>query len=171
MWIFSYGSLMSDGWESAFAAMQRLWADLPGYRRTFNKKSVRNWGTKQAPGLTLNLERDTATCRGVAFEFDDHASIELLTHLKKREACDPTMVQLVLVDSGAKVEALTYIYGGKNILAPDVTSQQKAAMVLKATGESGTGCDYVRRTFEDLQSIGIDDPAVTELWEAVNAAL
>jgi cation transport protein ChaC len=171
MWIFGYGSLMSDGWEKRFAARQRLWGDLPGYRRAFNKKSVKNWGTNEAPGLTLNLEQIAgATCRGIAIKFDDDVnSEELLTYLKNREACDPTKVGPVLVDSGATVEALTYIYNGRNLLARDVTLQQKAAMVLKATGKSGTSRDYVRRTFEDLQNIGVDDPAVTQLWEAVNA--
>src|SRR6266404_5117596 len=28
---------------------------VAGYRRVFNKRSVENWGTKERPGLTLNL--------------------------------------------------------------------------------------------------------------------
>ena len=40
MWIFGYGSLMFDGWEAACGCVDRKCAELPGYRRAFNKKSV-----------------------------------------------------------------------------------------------------------------------------------
>jgi hypothetical protein len=63
---------MFDGWESDHGCVGRTWADLAGYRRVFNKKSVENWGTKKRPGLTLNLkESATSVCRGIAFEFID----------------------------------------------------------------------------------------------------
>lgn len=55
MWIFGYGSLMWGGWEATYGCTERLWADLAGYRRAFNKKSVENWGMPQSPGLTLNF--------------------------------------------------------------------------------------------------------------------
>jgi cation transport regulator ChaC len=50
MWIFGYGSLMVDGLEVKHGCVERVWADLPGYVRTFNKKSVVNWvhGNAQA---------------------------------------------------------------------------------------------------------------------------
>jgi glutathione-specific gamma-glutamylcyclotransferase len=40
-------------------------------------------------------------------------------------------------------------------------------MVVRAKGASGTCVEYVRRTFEGLARIGLDDPKVTELWEEV----
>ena len=65
MWIFGYGSLMWDGWESEFVCQERATATLPGYRRAFNKLSVANWGTKEAPCPTLNLHEDRdASCQG-----------------------------------------------------------------------------------------------------------
>jgi cation transport regulator ChaC len=51
-----YGSLMFDSWEFDYDCTRREWADLVGYRRVFGRKSVKNWGTPQRPGLTLNLE-------------------------------------------------------------------------------------------------------------------
>jgi hypothetical protein len=33
MWIFGYGSLMFDGWESGYGCVRREWASLSGYRR------------------------------------------------------------------------------------------------------------------------------------------
>ena len=42
-------------------------------------------------------------------------------------------------------------------------------MVVGAKGKSGACVDYVRRTFEGLSSIGLDDFEVTSLWEAVKS--
>ena len=73
MWIFAYGSLMFDGWEAACGCIDRKWADLPCYRRSFNKKSIERHGTREVPGLTLNLVRAPGhVCRGVAFAFEDN---------------------------------------------------------------------------------------------------
>ena len=171
MWIFGYGSLMFDGWEAAYGCTEHVWADLAGYRRAFNKKSVENWGTPQSPGLTLNLAPDKdASCRGVAFAFDDGINTQpMLAVLRKREACDPTELPLRLED-GRNITALIYIYAGKNLLGDDVTLAAKTGMVLRAKGKSGASRDYVRRTFEGLDKIGVRDPAVTNLWEAVREA-
>jgi cation transport protein ChaC len=86
MWIFGYGSLMWDGWEKAFSCNRRLTGKLHGYRRTFNKLSVKNWGTKSNPGPTLNLVvAGHGICTGIAFEFPDDQSNNLKSYLAKRE--------------------------------------------------------------------------------------
>jgi cation transport protein ChaC len=169
MWIFGYGSLMFDGWDSDHGCVERRWAGLAGYRRIFNKKSVKNWGTKEWPGLTLNLKASTTSvCRGIAFEFidDDSKSLEMLKYLTKREACQPRSLAIRLPD-GRDVSALVYIYEGKNILDPTTPLAQKASMVVRAKGKSGACADYVRQTLEGLSGIGLNDPEVTGLWEAV----
>lgn len=72
MWIFGYGSLMWDNWESSYGCSRKCIALLKGYRRTFNKASTQNRGTRKAPCPTLNLENDaTGTCKGIAFELPD----------------------------------------------------------------------------------------------------
>ena len=59
--------MMFDGWEPDHGCVGRRWADLAGYRRVFNKKSVENWGTKKWPGLTLNLKESTnSVCLPIA---------------------------------------------------------------------------------------------------------
>jgi glutathione-specific gamma-glutamylcyclotransferase len=169
MWIFGYGSLMFDGWEADRRCFGRTWADLAGYRRVFSKRSVENWGTKERPGLTLNLKESTnSVCRGIAFAFadDDSESQDMLKRLTKREACQPRSLGIRLQD-GHDVSAFVYIYEGKNILDPTTPLAEKASMVVRAKGKSGACVDYVRRTFEGLSSIGLDDSEVTGLWEAV----
>jgi glutathione-specific gamma-glutamylcyclotransferase len=170
VWVFGFGSLTFDGWQSEFGCAGSQRATLRGYRRTFNKKSVVNWGTKENPGITLNLEPfDGASCEGAAFEFPDNDKIPvLLRALRKREACDPTDLQVLLAD-GRSVDAKVYIYEGVNPLGSTISTAKKAEMILKARGTSGSALDYVRRNFEGLHDVGLDDPAVTELWQAVQA--
>src|SRR5262249_44245835 len=103
MWIFGYGSLMLDGWEAAYGCIDRKWAELPGYRRSFNKKSIESRGTWEVPGLTLNLVRAAGHgCRGIAFAFeDDERAPEILLDLQKREACKPRALAVQLEDGRA----------------------------------------------------------------------
>jgi hypothetical protein len=118
---------------------------------------------------TLNLKQSaTCVCLGAAFAFadDDSKSQDLLNCLTKREACQPHSLAIRLLD-GHDVKALVYIYEGQNILDPTTSLAEKASMVVRAKGKSGACIDYVRQTFEGLSSIGLNDPEVTSLWEAV----
>jgi cation transport protein ChaC len=86
MWIFGYGSLMWDDWESRYGCLRKCVAVLNGYRRTFNKASTKNRGSKKAPCPTLNLEKDaTGACKGMAFSFPDERSRDVRGCLAKRE--------------------------------------------------------------------------------------
>lgn len=173
MWVFAFGSLMADGWENQFNSIARSAARLDGYRRSFGKFSVGNWGTKKHPGVTLILEPAAeAVCHGVAFEFEGQAMSDAMRqYLRGREACDPTLLPLELTD-GQRVNAHAYVYAGKNLLPAGTTLDEKVAIILKSErGEKGTGVDYVRNAFADLEVAGVDDPVVTELWDAVQRAV
>ena len=168
MWIFGYGSLMFDGWEAACGCIDRKWADLPGYRRSFNKKSVESRGTREVPGLTLNLVRAAGqVCRGMAFAFaDDNRAPEILLDLQRREACKPRALAVQLED-GRAVTAQVFIYEGRNLIDDSIPLADKVRIVAKAAGIRGSDFDYVRDTYEGLRGVGVDDPAVMMLWEAV----
>ena len=85
MWVFGYGSLMADEWEERYACVRRTIATLRGFRRTFTKASTKNWGSKEVPCPTLNLEKvENAECWGVAFHFPDPA-IWLFAHILLNE--------------------------------------------------------------------------------------
>jgi glutathione-specific gamma-glutamylcyclotransferase len=89
MWVFGYGSLMWDGWENSYGCVRKCVAVLNGYRRTFNKASTKNRGSKKAPCPTLNLEKDVAgSCKGMAFEFPDAQAGGVLAYLATREGKD-----------------------------------------------------------------------------------
>jgi cation transport protein ChaC len=168
MWIFGYGSLMGDGWEEKFGCLRRSTALLHGYRRTFNKASTKNWGNKEAPCPTLNLEKvEAGVCKGLAFEFPDAREVEVREYLADREGkgflLEPLTIRL---EDDGEVQANVPVYRGKNLLSTDVL-QQKAAMVTRARGTSGSCRDYVKEIAKLLAKLGIDDRAVSELSHSV----
>ena len=173
MWIFGYGSLIWDGWEnkSERRCVRKAWADLRDWRRIFNKKSVRNWGTRAAPCPTLNLEEAPGvTCRGMAFEFHKEPRFtgEMLAYLQRREGCEPSELSIEIAGIGAAA-ALAYIYRGPNLIAERLTAEQLADMGAGAKGSDGLCVNYVKGVAEKLAALGIDDPAVADLWRAVQA--
>lgn len=169
MWVFGYGSLMWDGWETKHSCTRRVVADLPGFCRRFNKASVQNWGTHAAPGPTLNLSKTTTgICRGIAFEFPDTQKAEILSYLKMREGkAFPLHEMLVRVVGQSEVSAFVPLYNGKNVIEGK-TVEEMAEMVLAASGTEGTCLAYVNGIAEKLSALGISDPAVIELWKAVS---
>src|SRR6185295_17841577 len=118
MWVFGYGSLMWDGWEVARGCTRRTAAQLRGYCRTFNKASIRNWGTKETPCPTLNLQAvEFEVCQGVAFEFLDLQESEILHYLILREGRGFELDELPInLDDKVEVWAHVPIYRGKNII-------------------------------------------------------
>jgi glutathione-specific gamma-glutamylcyclotransferase len=168
VWIFGYGSLMGDGWEKKLGCFRRCVAVLQGYRRTFNKASTTNRGTQEFPCPTLNLEKDeTAVCKGVAFEFPHNREDEVREYLLGREGkAFPLESLTIRLDDDAEVRAYVPVYCGKN-LVPATTAEVKAIMVRKAVGTKSSCRDYVKDIAELLGGLGIDDPVVSELWQAV----
>jgi cation transport protein ChaC len=168
MWVFGYGSLMWDRWEEAHGYVRREKAMLDGYRRVFNKPSIKTWGTKTFPCPTLNLVRsDSSCCHGMAFEFLDHHKQEILAYLAAREGKDfallPLTVRLNLSD---KVIATVPVYDGWNVISSNET-KYLAEMALRASGRDGPCIRYVRGISEELRRLGIDDPTVRDFWDAV----
>ncbi len=167
MWVFGYGSLMWDGWETQRSCTRRVLADLLGYCRVFNKASVKNWGTKDTPCPTLNLSKvDSGVCRGVAFEFADNHKEELLSYLTAREGSAPREMSIRL-EGNTEVSALVPFYEGKNLIVGKPIAGI-ASLVTAAEGCHDTCLAYVKGIVEKLTELRIDDSVVTEFWRAVN---
>jgi cation transport protein ChaC len=167
MWVFGYGSLMWDGWETELGCTRSVLATLPGYVRAFNKASVRNWGSRQMPGPTLNLVPGEGGCVGMAFEFPSDQSQEVLNYLREREGAGFEFYQKVVrLGDGAEVESVVGIYEGDRLI--NVTSiEEVAALVKRAHGRDGSCSAYVIGVSEKLLGLGINDPAVTALHRLI----
>lgn len=165
MWVFGYGSLMVDKWEEKFACTRRVTATLTGYQRIFNKASVVNWGMASTPCPTLNLYPVAdASCIGIAFEFREAQRAEVETYLAKREGKDFVLKKFQITPQGAEAtQALVPIYVGQNILSP-ATPEELISCIRQANGKSGSCVDYVVSVHRQLLELGIDDPAVTQLY-------
>jgi cation transport protein ChaC len=145
MWVFGYGSLMTDRWEEQNGCTRRVLADLAGYRRVFNKKSVRNWGTKNNAGPTLNLEKaEGKSCRGIAFEFSEDRRDKVLAVLAEREGQDFALPRLkIQLLDGTKVLAHVPMYTGRNLIR-NKSLDEIAAMIVKARGTKGACASYIK---------------------------
>jgi glutathione-specific gamma-glutamylcyclotransferase len=165
MWIFGYGSLMWDGWEQRIGFQRHVIATLHGYRRVFNKASVRNWGDRRHPGPTLNIETcEGEACKGVAFEFTDHSRDGVLAYLREREGHGFALREpKVYAPDENEVVAIVPVYEGPNILASRGL-RDLGAQVRAAKGTSGPCVDYVTGVARELSRLSIDDPAVTNLY-------
>lgn len=168
MWVFGYGSLMWDGWEADNGCLGRVMAELQGYARAFNKLSVRNWGTRLYPGPTLNLIASDSSCQGIAFEFPEARRAEVMAYLTEREGKYFILSERpIVLAGGAVVTALVPLYQGPNVI-PATSASEIAAMVLRAKGISGSCAGYVKTVADQLSKLGIDDPAVTDLFTALS---
>lgn len=169
MWIFGFGSLMWDGWEQKFSCSRRSAAILNGYSRTFNKASVKNWGSRAIPGPTLNLAAtEGARCNGMAFEFRDDLADSVMAYLAKREGGFELRPLTITLPDGAEVVATVPIYAqGKNLLV-DKSAAELVAMIRAARGESGSCADYVRNVARLLRDAGIEDAAVEDFARALD---
>jgi len=170
MWFFGYGSLMWDGWEATRGCIRRARAGLSGYRRVFNKASVRNWGTKEFPAPTLNLiKSDSAHCYGMAFEFPDECEQEIREYLVKREGKSFALRQIpAQLENGDEITAIVPIYEGNNLIHADRIAIL-VEMILQASGKDGKCIFYLKGLTEELHRLGIDDPAVSDLWQALRS--
>ncbi|MBE1163030.1 gamma-glutamylcyclotransferase [Dyella sp. 7MK23] len=166
MWIFGYGSLMSGAWESPFGCERRTKAELHGYRRAFNKGSVRNWGTKSFPCPTLNLIADPkASCLGIAFQFPEQRQADVEAHLAEREGKNFALAALMITIDEQQVPAMSPIYTGPALEIQAI--EEMIAGIRRATGTNGSCFDYFANVYAELCKLGIDDPVVSRLWRSL----
>lgn len=171
MWIFGYGSLMWDDWEKEFNGSKIPNATLENYSRAFNKKSVRNWGSRKNPGPTLGLEPNKdSKCIGCAFKIPDENKEKALEYLKGREGKSFELTQVEIeLPSGAKVDAFTPINDPRKstyIKNKDVT--EIAEMVRNAEGKDGKCFNYVKNIHAQLEEMSIEDRSVNKLWSLLS---
>jgi cation transport protein ChaC len=170
MRVFVYGSLMWQEWASTHSGKRVDLAVLRGYRRSFNKASTRNWGSKAGPCPTLGLEPDeSSSCVGTVFEFPEDHRAAVFKLLREREGSDFSFPELdVILPSGVAEKAFVPMgdrsaasYLGK------VPLERRAASARTAQGSKGQCADYVGNLRKMLNSLGINDVAVEEFYKVM----
>lgn len=172
-WIFGYGSLI---WDPGFAPAETRRAWLSGYARRFCMRSTRYRGTEDAPGLVLALdEQPGAECGGLALRIPPADHDEVMARLRERELVTNAYREEILplrLEDGRRVEALAYVmrcdhpqYAGG--LAPG----EQARIIARARGHRGANADYLFSTADHLARIGLADPDMDRLGDAVRRLL
>ena len=170
LWIFAYGSLM---WHPGFAFAERARATLGGYHRALCIWSHHWRGTAAVPGLVFGLDRG-GSCTGVAYRIAADESEAVLAYVRERELVTDvyleTVAPAVLAD-GRAIDAVAYLadpahaqYAGR--LGRDVVRRAVAT----ASGVAGPNLAYVLNTQAHLADLGVEDPELTALCEALAPA-
>lgn len=170
--VFGYGSLMWDAWETTFAGARTDGAVLRGYRRSFNKKSVSNWGTSTAPGPTLGLEPgENAECIGTAFEIPDAKRAAVMKMLKQREGPSFTLRELpARLPDGRDIQAIAPVNDRtETTYIGAIPIKTRAVMARAAKGTKGNCADYVRNISKKLGELGIADAEVAEFLAVMDS--
>ncbi|XP_012703318.1 gamma-glutamylcyclotransferase 2-3, partial [Setaria italica] len=146
-------------------------------RRVFYQGSTDHRGTPQFPGRTVTLEHQSgATCWGIAYKIREEDKQTALEYLEVREKQYDEKVYLDLyTDSSPKVPAVANVMvyfattnkeSNKNYLGP-APLEEMTRQIYLAEGPSGPNKEYLFKLEDALNKLGVVDPHVQELANAV----
>lgn len=170
-WVFGYGSLM---WRPGFAHVETIRARLHGYRRSLCIYSHVHRGTPDRPGLVLGLDAG-GSCLGMAFRVPGDMTDEVMLYLREREMSNHVYhekwLRLRLAD-GREVKAVTYVADRRHSqYARNLTTENAAAIIAAARGESGANIDYVTNTLEHLHNMRVRDQALEHIHQLIQTSI
>jgi cation transport protein ChaC len=168
LWVFGYGSLM---WRPGFPFVERRHAHLYGYHRSLCVLSHVHRGTPEHPGLVLGLSRG-GRCHGVAFRVERREVEATVHYLREREQVTSVYLERhlpVRLDDGRAVRALAYVADSKHKqYAGRLSFDEVLRLVRQGQGVSGRNPDYVRSTHEHLTGMGVADPLLRRIVQALD---
>jgi cation transport protein ChaC len=170
VWIFGYGSLM---WNPSFSYVERRTGTVRGHARRFCVLSARARGTPQSPGLGLGLEpSQDDNCCGIVYRLAEHSVDADLKALWLREMTSGIYQPhwLPAATEPGEIMALTFVVDREHPqYAGDLPAQEKAAIIVAATGHYGPCRDYLAKTMQELAALGVSEPDFDALYALVNA--
>lgn len=169
IWVFGFGSLM---WNPCFLYDRRETAVLDGWERKFHIWTSFARGTAERPGLGLCLESGPGTCKGVAFrllpghEERDWRALwwrEMTTGIYQAVWCEAE------VEGKGTVPVLTFVVDRDHRqYAGPMETESMARIIAGAAGKYGTCRDYLANTIHEMRALGVADPELTTLLNAVD---
>jgi cation transport protein ChaC len=167
LWVFGYGSLM---WRPGFPYRERRHALLRGYHRALCVLSHVHRGTPEQPGLVLGLDRG-GSCHGVAFRVGAEDAQETIAYLRAREQVTGVYLERrvpVQLAGDGTVEALAYVVDRAHAqYAGRMDEAELLRLVQQGRGVSGANPEYVRSTHEHLTEMGVIDPLLARIVQAL----
>lgn len=168
LWIFGYGSLM---WDPSIEYTEVRQARCLGFQRSFCLLDEGARGTAKDPGLMLAID-EGGDCEGLAFRIEaeksDHETFVLFRREMIAPAYRPTWLKLETL--AGSIEALGFVANRANEnIIPDIPLKKQAKMIASAKGALGTNFEYLSDAMRHLELLEIEDPYVSELYDAVRS--
>ncbi len=166
--IFCYGSLI---WKPSFTPEASKKARAVGWQRAFCLRLERFRGTKDQPGLMMQIDRG-GSCEGIVQQVAEAGEWETLSGLWRREMTVrppsnfPRWIDVETVDGLKRAIAFTANPDSRNY-RPGLSIEDVARTLAIACGHWGSGADYLRQTVVSLQREGIRDDYLWDLQERV----
>lgn len=161
--VFAYGSLL---WRPAFAPVECLTARVQGWHRALRMRSRVNRGTPDCPGLVFAL-LPGGSCRGELHREEAGRAHATLDALWEREMPGGGVYQprwLQALTPQGRLPALAFTLPPRH---PSHVGRLDDAALLRilaqARGRYGSTLDYLLRTAERLDQLGIRDAEVSRL--------
>ncbi|MCY3873720.1 MAG: gamma-glutamylcyclotransferase [Rhodobacteraceae bacterium] len=169
LWVFGYGSLI---WQPGFEFVESVPGTLHGFARSFCMWSVHYRGSRRSPGLVLALKPQPGSfCRGLAFRVEASHGDAVLEVLRDRELMASAYReewQTVELEDERRVSAVCYVVDtGHELYSGELSIEEQADIIGRSFGERGHNREYLFRTCERLESLGIVDSDLVELAGAV----
>jgi len=174
LWLFAYGSLM---WSPNCEYSQRRAARIFGYHRSFCLWSRINRGTPDNPGLVLALESG-GSCHGFAYRIPRGCVQELMMPLWKREmfygSYRPSWVSCHFDHGGRAKSSAKPQRALAFVINPDASGycghlsvEERVACIVNGKGIYGTSAEYLFKTVEAMDQLGIHDASLHHLASRV----
>ncbi|HAE00987.1 MAG TPA: gamma-glutamylcyclotransferase [Rhodospirillaceae bacterium] len=157
VWIFGTASLI---WNPDFPYCDRRRAAVQGWHRALCLFSTRYRGTREKPGLVMGLAPG-GSCEGCAYRIDPDRLQEAARAIWLREMGNSSyeIIQLTAQTDIGEIQCYSFApVSGHPQCAHGLPLEMIEATVLSACGQRGTNLEYVLKTVEHLDQLGIHDP-------------
>jgi len=162
VWLFGYGSLM---WNPAMHFAERRGGRVLGWHRKYCLWLEAGRGSPENPGLMLGLDRGGGAA-GVLFRMPaEQARAELLLPFRRELFTYSYEARWVVVATAdGPVRAVTFVVnrnGPRYVHRLDL--ERVAHHIATASGSLGSCLEYLHRTLESLDALGLNDRMLREV--------
>jgi cation transport protein ChaC len=167
VWLFGYGSLM---WNPAMHFAEKRGGRVLGWHRKYCLWLEAGRGTPEAPGLMLALDRGGAASGALFRVPAEQARAELLLPFRRELftlSYDPRWVSVAIpgATAGGVVRAVTFVVNRQGLrYVRRLDLERIAHHVATAHGALGSCMEYLRRTLESLDELGLDDRMLRQVY-------
>jgi cation transport protein ChaC len=169
VWLFAYGSLI---WNATVEVAERRPARVAGWHRSFCLTARAGRGSAANPGLVLGLDAG-GYCDGIALRLADdkiRSELEILWHREMVVGSyQPRWLELLDEAGRPFGHGLAFTMDREmSCYAGHLPQEVIIHRLATAKGSIGSSADYLFRTRDALQGVGIHDPLIEDLAMAVS---